>query len=212
MHESSNAGPSSTRALDRLRPVADHVDTFMRESGRAVVDGDAALAHALLAAGGERALCESAVQAAWSDILTGHVQARPDMAANVYLLASLEKIADLASTICGAVIRLSSEKIVSDLPSIRKLAELVPDMVRDALGAVRENDGSSAKLVLDRGLAVDTWFAQSHLDVLQTVPPGTADMSIARQFHILGRALERIGDFASEIAATVQKPMARLSS
>ena len=203
MHEPSSAAPSSTRALDRLRPVADHVDAFMRESGRAVVDGDAALAHALLAAGGERALCESAVQAAWSDILSGQGHVWPDMAANVSLLASLEKISDLASTICGAVIRLSSEKLISDLPSIRKLAELVPDMLRDALGAVRENDQSSAKRVLAQGLAVDTWFAQAHLDVLQAVPPGTADLSVARQFHTLGRALEQIGDSAGEIAASV---------
>ena len=203
MHEPSSATPSSTRALDRLRPVADHVDAFMRESGRAVVDGDAVLAQALLAAGGERALCQSAVQAAWSDILGGQGQVWPDMAANVSLLASLEKISDLASTICGAVIHLSSEKLLSDLPSIRKLAELVPDMLRDALGAVRENDQSSAKRVLDQGLSVDTWFAQAHLDVLQTVPPGTGDMSVARQFHTLGRALEQIGDRAGEIAASV---------
>jgi phosphate uptake regulator len=212
MHESSNAAPLSTRALDRLRPVAEHVDAFTRESGRAVVDGDAKLALALLAAGGERARCESAVQAAWSDILGGQVHVWPDVAANVSLLASLEKIADLASTICGAVIRLSSEKLVSDLPSIRKLAELVPDMLRDALGAVRENDRSSAKRVLDRGLAVDTWFAQAHLDVLQAVPPGTGDLNIARQFHTLGRALEQIGDSAGEIAASVQNPAVRLSS
>jgi phosphate uptake regulator len=211
MHESSNAAPSSTRALDRLRPVADHVDAFTRGSGRAVVDGDAALARALLAAGGERARCESALQAAWSDILSGQVQVLPDMAANVSLLASLEKIAELASTICGAVIGLSSEKLISDLPSIRKLAELVPDMLRDALGAVRENDGSSAKRVLDRGLAVDTWFAQAHLDVLQAVPPGSADLTIARQFHTLGRALEQIGDRAGEIASSVQSPFARPS-
>lgn len=205
MHESIPAAPLSTRAMDRLRPVAEHVDAFTRESGRAVVHGDAGLAHALLAADGERARCVSAVQAAWSDILGGQILLWPDMAANVSLLASLEKIVGLASTICGAVIRLSSVQLVSELPSIRKLAELVPDMLRDALGAVRENDRSSAERVLDRGLAVDTWFAQAHLDVLQTVPPGTVDLNIAQEFHALGRALEQIGDSAGEIAASIQK-------
>jgi phosphate transport system protein len=210
MHESSSAAPLSTRALDRLRPVAEHVDAFTRESGRAVVAGDATLAEALLAADGERARCESAVQAAWSDILGGQSHVWPDMAADVSLLASLEKIADLASTICRAVIGLPSGRLVSDVPSIQKLAELVPDMLRDALGAVRENDRSSAKRVLDRGLAMDTWFAQTHLDVLQAVPPGTSDLTVARQFHTLSRALERIGDRAGEIAASVHTA-ARLS-
>jgi phosphate uptake regulator len=203
MHDDSTpASPLSTRALDRLRPVAEHVDAFTRGSGRAVVDGDADLAQALLAADGERARCDSAVQAAWSDILGGH-NVRSDVAANVSLLVSLEKIADLASIICRSVIGLSSETRLGQLPSIRKLAELVPDMLRDALGAVRENDRKSAERVFGQGLKVDTFFAQAHFDMLQVVRPGTSDVSIARQFHELSRALEQISDGASEIAASV---------
>jgi phosphate uptake regulator len=124
----------------------------------------------------------------------------------VSLLASLEKIADLAASICRAVIGLASEARIRDLPSIRRLAELVPDMLRDALGAVRTNDHSSAKRVLGVGFTVDTCFAQSHLDVLQVVPQGARDLHVARQFHALGRALEQIGDSASEIAASVRNP------
>jgi phosphate uptake regulator len=201
--ESTLAGPVSTRALDRLRPVADHVDAFTRESGRAAVHGDAELAQALLSADGERARCDTALKAAWSDILGGQSEVRSDVAANVSLLVSLEKIADLASIICRSVIGLSSETRLGQLPSIRKLAELVPDMLRDALGAVRENDQRSAERVLDRGLTADTFFAQAHFDMLQLGRPGTFDMRVARQFHVLSRAFEQISDGASEIAESV---------
>jgi hypothetical protein len=56
--------------------------------------------------------------------------------------------------------------------------------------------------VLDR-LAVDTWFAQAHLDV-QAVPP-TGDPNIARLADIpLAAPPEQIGDSAGEIAASIQ--------
>src|SRR5260221_5792601 len=199
----SEAGQSPP-SLDRLRPVAEQVDALTRASSRAVVDGDAELATAVLAAGGERALCDSALHAAWADILGGKEEAGASVAADVSLLVTLEKIADLAVSICRAVIGLADGRTLPELPSIRQLAVLVPEMLRDALGAVRENDRSSAERVLGRGLAVDTCFAQAHMDVLQVARQGTREMDVARQFHMLGRALERIGDGASEIAASVR--------
>lgn len=202
----SSAPPLSTRAFDRLRPVADHVDAFTQGTGRAIRDSDAGLAEALLSPGGERALCDDALKAAWSDILAGQTQPRRDVAANVSLLVSLEKIADLASVICRSLIGLSTDAHLGQLPSIQRLAELVPGMLRDALGAVRENDRGSAERVLGLGLDMDACFAQAHLDVLGVVRPGSGDLSVARHFHALSRALEQIGDGASEIAASVPTP------
>lgn len=205
MHDDGSVtAPLSTRALDRLRPVADHVDAFTQQSGRAVVDGDATLAEALLSPGGDRAKIDTALQAAWSDILGGQMQPRSDVTANVSLLVSLEKIADLASDVCRAVIGLAAEARLGELPSVKKLAELVPEMLRDALGAVRENDRRSAERVLGKGLTVDAWFAQAHFDVLQVLRPGTSDLTAVQKFHALSRALEQISDGASEIAASVR--------
>lgn len=207
MHDDGSvSAPLSTRALDRLRPLADHVDTFTERSSRAVVDGDVSLAEALLSPDGERAKCDTALEAAWSDILGGQAQPRPDVAANVSLLVSLEKIADRASDVCRAVIGLSVDSPLRELPSVKKLAEMVPEMLREALGAVRENDRKSAERVRKKGLTVDAYFAQAHFDMLQVLRPGTGDLTVAQKFHALSRALERISDGASEIAASVNGP------
>ena len=198
--------PLSKRAFDRLRPVADHVDAFTQQSGRAVVEGDAILAEALLSPGGDRAKCDTALQAAWSDILGGQTQPRSDVAANVSLLVSFEKIADLASDVCRAVIGLSTESPLRELPSVKKLAQLVPEMLRDAIGAMRENDHRSAERALGKGLAVDACFAQAHFDMLQVMRPGATDLTVTQKFHALSRALELISDGASEIASSVRNP------
>lgn len=204
MHDDGSVtAPLSMRAFDRLRPVADHVDAFTQRSGRAVVDGDVTLAEALLSPGGERAQCDTALEAAWSDILGGQTQARSDVAANVSLLVSLEKIADRASDVCRALIGLATDSRMRELPSVRKLAEMVPEMLRDALGAVRENDRRSAERVLGQGVAADSYFAQAHFDMLQVMRPGASDLTVAQKFHALSRALEQIGDGASEIASSV---------
>jgi phosphate uptake regulator len=190
-----------------LRPLADHVDAFTQRSGRAVVDGDVNLAEALLSPGGDRSKLDAELQAAWCDILGGQTQPRSDMTANVSLLVSLEKIADLASDVCRAVIGLSAEARFGQLPSVKKLAELVPEMLRDALGAVRANDRRSAERVLGKGLTVDTFFAQAHFDVLQVLRPDTSDLGDVQKFHALSRALEQISDGASEIASSVRGPV-----
>src|SRR5262249_41956027 len=118
-----------------------------------------------------------------------------------------EKITDLAAAICRAIVGLGGRGL-RELPSMLRLAQLAPEMLPDALGAARENDSSSAERGLGQGVAVDARFAQAPPDLPQVARQGKADMSSARQFHALGRALEQIGDTASEIAASVRRPVA----
>ncbi len=194
-----------SRPVDILLPLADKVGALARVTGRAAASGDAALATELLASDGECERCDTAVRAAWADLLRSMNQG--DQSEVLDLLISLEKIADLATTICERVIRVATSN-VADLPAIRRLAELVPELLADALRAVRANDRPSAQKVLDRGIAMDACFAQVHLDLLELARGGGEKMDAAVQFHALGRALERIGDGASEIAASVPQPAA----
>src|SRR5205814_7161795 len=124
-NETTPESPPSTRAFERLRPVADRVDVFARESGRAAAEGDVDLAAALLAAGGERSRCDMALQAAWADLLGGQTHASPDMSARVSVLVLLEKITDLAAAICRAIVGLGGRGLRA-LPSMPRLAPPAP--------------------------------------------------------------------------------------
>jgi phosphate uptake regulator len=197
--------PESSRSLNRLLPLADQVSALATASGRAVVDRDAALARALIATDGKRDRCDSALRAAWTDVLGSVEHEKPNGTSAVELLVSLERITALSTTICREVMSFSSELRAGEFPSIRRLAELVPSMLHDALGAVRANDRRSAEKVLDQSIAVDTCYAQAHSDLLQIMAKqGPDQMDAARQLHAVGRALERIGDNASGIAAGVR--------
>jgi phosphate transport system protein len=198
----SRSSRPSPPALARLLSLADRVEALTRVSGRAFVARDAGLAESLLARGGEHERLDSALDAEWSELL-GH-GTPSDVPASVELVTSLQTITDLAATICTHVVGLSERDAPVAHPAIQRLAELVPDLLRDALGAFRRNDRTTADQVLRSSVSVDGCFAQTYLDLLHVAREGAGQVETAQLLHAVTRALERIGDGASEIADSVR--------
>ena len=187
--------------VDTLMPLAERVEALARSSGRAFLERDSKLASSLLADDGEHARLESALERAWMALLDGD-PASGDMAKSAGLVAALETISDLSATICGHVVGLSGSPNVDEKSAIRKLAEMVPDMLTQALGALRANDESSARSVIHQAPAADACFAQSHLDLFENVQKAGRFESTQR-LQAVTSALERIGDGATDIARFV---------
>jgi phosphate uptake regulator len=155
----------------------------------------------LLADDGEHARLESALERAWMALLDGDATGG-DMAKNAGLVAALETISDLSATICGHVVELNGSPGVDEKSAIRKLAQMVPDMLAEALGALRLNDETCARSVLHRGPAADACFAQSHLDLFENVQKA-GRFEFTQHLQGVTSALERIGDGAADIARYV---------
>jgi hypothetical protein len=191
----------SQPALDTLMPLADRVGALAQSSGRAFIERDSTLARSLLADDGEHALLESALERAWMALLDGD-PARGEVARSAGLVAALETISDLSATICGHVVGLTGSPGVDEKSAIRKLAQMVPDMLAEALGALRANDESSARRVIHRAPAADACFAQSHLDLFENVQKA-GEFESTQRLQAVTSALERIGDGATDIARFV---------
>lgn len=201
MHGTNSSKHRPSRpALDALLSIADRVEALARSSGRAFIERDSKLASSLLAADGEHASLESALEHAWVALLDGD-PAAGDVAASAGLFASLETISDLAAVICGHVVELGGSP-VDQRSSILRLAEMVPEMLKEALRALRANDEDSARSVLRRAPAADACFAQSHLDLFQNVQKAGRFESTQR-LQAVTSAFERIGDGATDIAQFV---------
>jgi phosphate uptake regulator len=191
----------SRPTLDTLLPLADRVEALARSSGRAFIERDSKLASALLAADGEHARVESALERAWVALIDGDPVAG-DLTSSAGLVASLETISDLAATICGHVVGLNGSPTMDKKSSILKLAHIVPDMLKEALGALRTNDEPAARSVLKRAPAADACFAQSHLDLFENVQKD-GRFEATQRLQAVTSALERIGDGATDIARFV---------
>ncbi|HVU00113.1 MAG TPA: PhoU domain-containing protein [Polyangiaceae bacterium] len=206
-----DASPKSRRfangARSRLLSLADRVEVLTRSTGRAFVDRDATLARALVAQGGEHQRLRSALDEAWSDVLVpGNEHAAKDVPVNANLVHSLQTILSLVGTICEHVMSVTAGTPPLHGTAIEQLAEMVPNLLRDAVSALRRNDPAYAAEVLRSAIAVDACFAQTYLDLLQVVRQDGDHMERAQRLHVVSRALERIGDNASEIAGGVPLP------
>lgn len=190
----------SRPTLDTLLPLADRVEALARRSGRAFIERDSNLARSLVAADGEHAQLETALEHAWVALLDG--EPASGVASSASLVAALETISDLSASICDHVVELSDAPGMDAKSSILKLAEIVPEMLKEALGALRANDERSARSVLNRAPAADACFAQSHLDLFENAKKGGRFES-TRRLQAVTSALERIGDGATDIARFV---------
>jgi phosphate transport system protein len=196
--------PLPTSTLERLVPIAEGIEAFTRSSGRAFVDQNATLARSLMANGGERQRIASELDAAMAELLSGAGTPSRGVSAGVRLMVSLGDIADLAATICARVAELGDRVHRPSQPAMDRLAHMVPDMVKDAVSALRAGNRESAELVLRQGFTADTCFAQTQSEVLQLIRQNTANLQVAQELHAINRAFERIGDGATEIADRVR--------
>jgi phosphate uptake regulator len=191
----------SASTLERLVPIAEGIEAFTRESGRAFVEHDSELARELLAHGGERQRLDSELDAAWTELLSEPPDSVP---ASVRLMVSLRGIADLAATICGRVADIGEKQDRPSQPAMDRLAEMVPAMVQGAVHALRDGDPESAKTVLRQTVSADVAFAQTYTEVLQMVREDAETYGLAQDLHAISRAFERMGDGAAEIASRVR--------
>ncbi len=200
--------PRSTRpsspTLSRLLPLADRVEVLTRSTGRAFVARDAELARALLAEGGEHDRLGSALDDVWTDVLSDSTRTPANVPPSANLVHSLQTILELVGTICDHVVSLAGGEPALHATAIEKLAEMVSDLLRDAVGALRRNDAVYAAEVLRAAIGVDAVFAQTYLDLMQVVRQNEGRLEIAQHLHGVTRAFERIGDTAGEIAGRVQ--------
>jgi len=194
----------SAPTLSRLLPLADRVEALTRRSGRAFVSRDATAARSLIADDGELRALSSALDAAEQELFANKDGVMTDVPASAELVHALQTISRLAATICAQVVGLAASDGHVTHPAIEQLAQLVPDHLRDALGAFRKNDAVDAEAVRKSSVKVDVCFAQSYLDLMQVVRQTGGDQwETAQRLHAVTRALERIGDRASDIADNV---------
>ena len=122
------------------------------------------------------------------------------------LVTKLERIGDLAETICRRVVELDG-LIHFGPPECREpleaMARDVSDMVRDALDAFASGDTVRAARVIERDHAVDASYARCFPELLNLMTKDGGNVPVAAAVASVAKALERIGDEATNVAELV---------
>ncbi len=118
--------------------------------------------------------------------------------------ANLERMGDQAVNIAEHAISLNQEPQLKPYVDIPRMAEITQSMIKDVLDAFVNNDSELARSVCERDDLVDGLNNQVITELLTFMESGL-QTTTTRAIHlmIVCRCLERIGDYASNIAENV---------
>jgi phosphate transport system protein len=119
------------------------------------------------------------------------------------LVNDLERIGDLATNICDRVLELNEEPPLRPYVDLVQMADLVQEMLGDALDAFVGGDVAGAQKVLDRDDVVDAYFAQTFRELLTYMMENPRNISRALRLQAVGKHLERIADHVTNLAEMV---------
>jgi phosphate transport system protein len=117
--------------------------------------------------------------------------------------SDLERIGDLAVNIAERTIDLLKQPELKPLIDIPRMAEMVQEMVKDALNAFINRDAVLARDVCSRDDRVDELNDQVFRELLTYMMQDPGTISVAVDLILVGRHLERIGDHATNIGEDV---------
>lgn len=115
----------------------------------------------------------------------------------------LERMGDLSVDVAKVVLRLSGEKLIKPLIDIPRMGEIVQTMIDDAIRAfVTENVDLAYKMAKDDD-RVDELYGQILRELFALMAENPATIAQASQLSFVGRFVERIGDYATNIGENV---------
>lgn len=112
----------------------------------------------------------------------------------------LERIGDFATNIAKETIRLEGKSLLKPLIDIPRMEKICIDMIKLAFRAITEKNIDYAKRCIDMDKEVDELNMQINRELFSFMVENPATISPAFGLITVARALERIGDHATNIA------------
>jgi phosphate transport system protein len=160
----------------------------VRDSLKALVEGDVTLAQRVIAADDEIDRLEMQID----DEAIRYMNLRSPIATELRLVIvgmkashDLERVGDECTTIAKRAIRLAAERPLKPYVDIPRMAEIAIEMLRDALDCFLHGDTDKALAVVRRDAEVDAINKQLYRELSS---------------YIISKSLERVADHACNIA------------
>jgi phosphate transport system protein len=119
------------------------------------------------------------------------------------LVTNLERMGDLAESICRRTLELNGQPPVATAVPLVTMAEVASSMVADALEAFSRQDAERAREVIGRDRVVDSCYAQCFPALLTLMAEDATRVPVATALSDVAKSLERIADQATNVAELV---------
>lgn len=115
------------------------------------------------------------------------------------IVTDLERMADHAVDIAKITKRLKGEKYIKQLIDIPKAADIVKEMIKQALDAYVEGNVEKAYAVCKMDDSVDALYKQVFSELLGLMAKDSSTVNQATQFLFVCKFLERVADHVTNI-------------
>lgn len=112
----------------------------------------------------------------------------------------LERMADHATSIAKATLRLADQSLIKPLVDIPRMEEIAQQMLRKALQAYAERDAESALEFVRLDDEIDHLYNQVFRELLLLMIADPSVIEQATQLLLVAQNLERVGDHATNLA------------
>jgi phosphate transport system protein len=112
----------------------------------------------------------------------------------------LERIGDLATNIAKETLRLAGRPLIKPLVDIPRMAQIGIEMIKDSFEAIATKDVARARQVIKRDTEIDELNIQIFRELFSFMAENPRNISQSLGLIMIAKALERIGDHATNIA------------
>ena len=117
----------------------------------------------------------------------------------MHITTELERMADYAAGIAKLTLRIADEPLISKLNIMPVMADIVRELLREALDAFVENDAERARQVARRDDEVDRLYEQVYRELLTLMISKPAQIPGATHMLWVAHNLERMADRVTNI-------------
>lgn len=112
------------------------------------------------------------------------------------IVTDLERIGDQCADIAHIAIKLNVENIYSNVAHIPTMLDILVDMLKDTVSAMRNNDLELAAKTKKVDEKINELFKKCKQDIIKLIKEDECDVDQYLEFLMIAKYLEKIGDHA----------------
>lgn len=118
----------------------------------------------------------------------------------VKINTDLERVGDLSTNIAKEVLSLQGKQLIKPLVDIPRMASLGITMLKESLQAITDRNVVPARKTIESDKVMDELHIQIHRELFSYMLENPRNITQALAMILIAKALERIGDHATNIA------------
>ena len=111
----------------------------------------------------------------------------------------LERIADHATNIADAALRINDEPELKEFADLSTMAQNASEMLRSALDAFTNENSAASREIIKQDDIIDACYKRVFDDLVKTMTQNPSTTAVAAQLLFVAKHLERIGDYVKDI-------------